>query len=122
MLRLIAAFTLIVWSNTANACFEPTWYVGKSFEAEVNDNLKHLICLHNEQVTRLNEHATEINRINNLIEGMRHSNANLSTKNNDKVLQELISRYGKLATENQFLKYRVDKLEKQLQELVDINQ
>lgn len=123
MLRSIAVFTLILWSSTASAyCPEPTFFFGKSFEAEVNDNFKHLICLHNEQVTSLNQHATEINHLNDLIDGMKNNNTTTTKNPDDEVVRKLISRYGDLATENQFLKYRVDKLEKQLKELIDTDQ
>ena len=60
MLRIAVLSAFIALSGPAHAvCFQRT---GFDFADSVNKSLDHLICLHNEQVNTLNEHADVLNR------------------------------------------------------------
>lgn len=56
-------------------CSEPRRYASSSFEGQVSDHIDYLLCLHNEQVDSLNEHARLINQLGGEIDGMRADGA-----------------------------------------------
>ena len=91
MIRAFVAwcFILIASGPASALCFQST---GFDFSSSVNNALDHLICLHNEQVKSLNEHADLIN-----------AQASL--------LSDLDSRIYTLESENNALKRRVSDLQ-----------
>ena len=92
------------------------------FEDAVNANIDYLLCLHNEQVTSLNNQAEAIDGLSEYItaldrkvsaEGILHAVEN--TSSGDRVslaiLRDVASRYAALEKENADLRRRVEVLE-----------
>lgn len=62
-MALIITTTLGLSSPAAAYCPEPMTFTSQSLASQVNAQLEWLLCLHNEQVGSLNQHADKINSI-----------------------------------------------------------
>lgn len=117
-------------ANPATAyCRQPTQFPVLSFEASVDKWLDYLLCLHNEQVTSLNNHATMINDLADTIDQVRStvggiqynqttatvpSPGSASVEGTTAVLREIVVRYDAMRSENEQLQRRVEALEAQV--------
>jgi hypothetical protein len=95
---------------------EPRSYTFNSFEDHVNGYIDYLICLHNEQVGSLNDHARLINQLGGEIDSL----GDRSTSGNDAsvtIMREVVIKYSAMKAENEQLVRRISDLETRLVQL-----
>lgn len=111
LFRAGLAVSLFLLPSLAHAyCPEPRRYFSRSFEAQVNSYIDHLICLHNEQVTSLNQHAETINGLGTEIDTIRRNIAQVVIPAASEQLQDIAA----LEQENERLRRRIEELETRL--------
>lgn len=102
--------------SLANAyCPKDSSTLYRGFEDQVSGYIDYLLCLHNEQVTSLNEHARLINQLGDDVDGIRRA----STKGRDaaavSVMREVVVKYTAVEQENERLRRRIEELEVRLE-------
>lgn len=113
----LTAAVIVVLPGVALAyCPEPRSYSYGSVEAQINAYIDHLICLHNEQVQTLNQHAEGINGLGDEIDGIRRNLAQAVIPS----LKEQRQAVSELEAENLRLRRQVDEQEVRLRRLENL--
>jgi hypothetical protein len=91
-----------------------------SYERQVDSNLDYLLCLHNQQVTSLNNHANMLNLLADDLDVLRSSQVRMgqTSATNEPaaniLIREVITKYAAISEENSQLSAQVAALEKRL--------
>jgi hypothetical protein len=90
-----------------------------SYERQVGSNLDYLLCLHNQQVTSLNNHADMINSIADELAFVRSSqtSSTYTEPAANLLVREVVTKYAAVSEENSQLREKVVELEMRLDEL-----
>lgn len=95
-------------------CSEPLRYRYRSFDEQVGAYLDYLLCLHNEQVTSLNEHAVMLNQLGDDLDGLQRKPSRGQDVATVAVMREVVVNYTAMKQENEQLRQRLKALEARL--------
>ena len=87
----------------------------RGFEDQVSQYIDHLLCLHNEQVGSLNEHARLINQLGDEIDGLRRGSSQGETAAYTGIVREVVVKYSAMEAENKLLREHISDLEARLE-------
>lgn len=92
-------------------CSEPLRYSFTSFEDQVSGYFDYLLCLHNEQVGSLNEHARLINQLADEIDALPDGASAADENAYSLIIREVVVKYSAVQAENERLRQLVSDLE-----------
>lgn len=101
-------------------CPEPRRYMSVSFEDQVSKYIDYLLCLHNEQVASLNEHARLINQLSDEIFGLRATAGQGQVGATSAVMREVLANYSAMSAQNEQLRQRIEELEARIVRIEDL--
>ncbi len=111
--------TMCLPSAASAYCSKRMIYSG--FEDQVRGYIDYLLCLHNDQVTTLNEHAGIINQLGDEVDGLRRASSQGTDTAAASVLREVVTKYKAVEQENELLRRRVEELEVRLLRVEQMN-
>lgn len=119
---VLSAVAMTAALSTSAQAYCPSPSTFGDFSRQVNNNLDYLLCLHNEQVTSLNNHARMLNSLADDIDRISSAQSRLgqaltADPVSSTLAREVISKYTAVAAENLYLIEKVVELERRLEVL-----
>lgn len=119
---VISAIAMTAALSTAAQAYCPSPSVFGDFNRQVNNNLDYLLCLHNEQVTSLNNHARMLNSLADDMDRISSAQSRLgqaltADTASSTLVREVIANYTAIAAENLYLGEKVVELERRIEVL-----